>query len=312
MDKYNIQIVSQITGISAHTLRAWEKRYQIIEPDRNDTGRRLYSQSEIEKLQVIKSLIEAGQTIGVLAKLDHVARLKLLQSQKNQSEITQDTNQKIKIELDHQQIMQNIIMALHNYKLDIIAHEFAKCINQISAREFAFKIIMPLFKSVGEMVYNNKFSVAQEHSLSAISTFYIGKLVTSQMNKDQKSNVKFCLATPQGELHSLGILIAALLCHHHRVNFTYLGEDMPAESIIEAAQATGSTHLILGVMRHSNKYSQYNLYDYLSTITSAMTTPFEIWIGGPSEEIAQFQIKGHKIFSLANFEDLEDKLKQFK
>jgi len=312
MDKYNIQIVSQITGISAHTLRAWEKRYQIIEPDRNDTGRRLYSQSEIEKLQVIKSLIEAGQTIGVLAKLDHAARVKLLQSQKNQAGMVRDVSPKIKVEFDYQQILQNILMALHNYKLDIIAHEFAKCIYQISAREFAFKIIMPLFKSVGEMVYNNKFSVAQEHSLSAITTFYIGKLVTSQKNKTDNLKTKICLATPQGELHSLGILLAALLCHHHEVEFIYLGEDMPAASIAEVARSTGATHLILGVMKHANRYSQYNLSDYLNQITAVLPTPFEIWIGGPSEEIAQFQIKGHKISALASFEELEQKLKMLK
>jgi MerR family transcriptional regulator, light-induced transcriptional regulator len=312
MDKYNIQIVSQITGISAHTLRAWEKRYQIIEPDRNDTGRRLYSQSEIEKLQVIKSLIETGQTIGVLAKLDHAARVKLLQSQKNQSEIARDTTQKIKVEFDYQQILQNILMALHNYKLDIIAHEFAKCINQISAREFAFKIIIPLFKSVGEMVYNNKFSVSQEHSLSAITTFYIGKLVTSQTKRSSSAKNKICLATPQGELHSLGILIAALLCHHHEVEFIYLGEDMPAASIAEAAKSTAATHLILGVMNHSNRYSQYNLTEYLNQLISTLPVTFEIWIGGPSEEIAPFQIKGYKVLALASFEELEQKLKFLK
>ena len=53
MNLYNIQMVSKLTGISIHTLRAWEKRYQAVVPERDSSGRRTYNDSELEKLKIL-------------------------------------------------------------------------------------------------------------------------------------------------------------------------------------------------------------------------------------------------------------------
>ena len=58
--KYPIKVVSQMTGLSVHVIRAWEKRYNVVEPDRTDTNRRLYSEKEIEKLKLLKTIILRG------------------------------------------------------------------------------------------------------------------------------------------------------------------------------------------------------------------------------------------------------------
>lgn len=67
--RHPIQIVSKRTGISADVLRAWEKRYAAVEPTRSDTGRRLYSDLDIERLSILRQLTEGGRRIGDVAAL---------------------------------------------------------------------------------------------------------------------------------------------------------------------------------------------------------------------------------------------------
>jgi len=67
--KFPIKVVSQMTGLSVHVIRAWEKRYHVVEPDRTDTNRRLYSEEEIEKLRLLNDASHLGHNIGSLANL---------------------------------------------------------------------------------------------------------------------------------------------------------------------------------------------------------------------------------------------------
>ena len=64
-----IKVVARRTGLSAHVIRIWEKRYGAVEPERTDTNRRLYSREQIERLALLRELTQAGQSIGHVAKL---------------------------------------------------------------------------------------------------------------------------------------------------------------------------------------------------------------------------------------------------
>lgn len=68
-EQFEIGAVSKITGISAHRLRIWERRYNNLKPGRSDSGRRLYSSRDVQKLVLIKSLLDAGHSIGMIAEL---------------------------------------------------------------------------------------------------------------------------------------------------------------------------------------------------------------------------------------------------
>ena len=78
MDNYGIQIASQLSGIGVHTIRKWEQRYGAVNPRRDDNGRRLYSEKDIEKLQLLSELCSIGHTIGKIADLEAVELKSLL------------------------------------------------------------------------------------------------------------------------------------------------------------------------------------------------------------------------------------------
>ncbi|MFP5490687.1 MAG: MerR family transcriptional regulator [Bacteriovoracia bacterium] len=69
MKYFNIQMAAQISGLSTHTIRAWEKRYGALRPDRTETGRRQYSTEEIERLTLLSQLTNLGNSIGQIARL---------------------------------------------------------------------------------------------------------------------------------------------------------------------------------------------------------------------------------------------------
>ena len=69
--RYRIGAVCRLTGISQHVLRVWEKRYRAVEPERSETHRRLYSESDINRLSLLKILVDRGQAIGSIANLDN-------------------------------------------------------------------------------------------------------------------------------------------------------------------------------------------------------------------------------------------------
>lgn len=70
MIPYSIRAVSKRTGLTQHTIRAWEKRYQVLDPDRTSTNRRLYSESDVRKLLLLKEVMSHGHSIGQIAHLD--------------------------------------------------------------------------------------------------------------------------------------------------------------------------------------------------------------------------------------------------
>lgn len=69
--KYRIGAVCRLTGLSQHVLRVWEKRYGVVEPERSETQRRLYRDSDVSRLSLLKALVDRGQAIGSIASLDN-------------------------------------------------------------------------------------------------------------------------------------------------------------------------------------------------------------------------------------------------
>jgi len=299
-NQFSIQFVSQITGINAHTIRAWEKRYQVILPSRDINGRRLYSQNEIDLLEKINHLVKLGNNISDVAKLSlksitelykkyEGARDKKIDKKNaisNNSTMIDDSNFSNKnlitnSFIDYNSVLQNLVLALHNYKLDIISHELDKIKLQLDSRSFALHIIYPLFLEVSEQVNSQHLSIAQEHALSALLKFHIGHFLYSQYDlKNKNSHNTIVLATPEGELHEFGILIGALLCSYYKTKFYYLGPSMPAKSLADACNQIKSNILILGVTKNYTTNPLCNIDQFHLELSEYLNPSIKVLIGG--------------------------------
>lgn len=282
---YSIQFVSKITGINAHTIRAWEKRYSAVVPNRTDTGKRIYSEDDVDRLKKLHELVKMGNAISDVAKLNEQALGEMYDEfvgdknlNGNGMKITADPLPKEKV--DVHQTLQNLIMALMNYKLDIISHELEKVKNLVGPREFALGLITPLLAEVGKQVENGQLTIAQEHSLSAIIKFHIGQQLYTSIGSSNHSDQIIALSTPEGELHEFGIMIASLLCGYYNLKFYYLGPSMPGESLSEACNQIGADLVVLGVSSSYNNSYARRLDEYITNFTEKLGDKTEILIGG--------------------------------
>lgn len=277
-DGFSIQFVSQVTGINAHTLRAWEKRYQAVVPQRNPKGKRLYSDEDIERLKKIIFLVNMGSSISDIAKLDDT-RLKELEEQYDDSKKSKRPKTKV-TQVDINSTLQSLVMALNGYKLDIISHELAKVKESLGPRDFALSILAPLLAEVGSLVDKKVLSIAQEHSLSAVIKFHVGHMLYKHMEERDKVDLNIIISAPTGELHEFGIMISALLCCHYNLKFFYLGANMPADSLAEASNQIEADIVIIGVSVVYDTSPGGALDEYVEQLKADLDPAIKLWVGG--------------------------------
>lgn len=282
MKQYNIQSVSQLSGVSAHCIRAWEKRYKAIVPARSDNGRRLYSESELNRLLMLGKLSSLGNSIGMIAKLTDKELEEMLQNfnYKSDQNLTVLTKKNDGTLLDPEVYLQNLLMALQFYKVDVITHELQKASIDLGFRDLAIKVLVPLYQKIGHMVQEGKLSADQEHTLSAITRFFIGKRINAFYESNPKAKAKFILATPTGEMHSIGTLLTALILAEHNIDFLYLGEDLPASSLSDATLAVDGTSVVLGVSDHYQAQNRPILTQYIEDLRKTLPIGIPICVGG--------------------------------
>ena len=227
--KYPIKVVSQMTGLSVHVIRAWEKRYNVVEPDRTDTNRRLYSEEDIEKLRLLNDASHLGHNIGSLASLS-LSELKNLLA-KEKSNIPE-----IKTELKSlgsankvDEILKDCIESIINYdakKLEsILLNASAKLTQPVLIEE----IILPLVYKIGDMWHGGEIRVANEHLASSVIRSFLFNLLESY--PPNESAPVLISATPRGQEHELGALIASVVAASSGWKVVYLGTSLPAEEI---------------------------------------------------------------------------------
>jgi MerR family transcriptional regulator, light-induced transcriptional regulator len=284
---FAIQFVSKITGINPHTIRAWEKRYQAVVPDRHQNGKRLYSQEHIDRLNKLNQLVNLGNNISDIANLPD-ASLEELANQYGgfasagfRAENNNHEAKSFKEKVDINRIQQHLVLALNSYKLDIISHELEKIKTQLDPREFSLNVLAPLLAEVGAQVESGTISIAQEHSLSAILKFHVGHMLYKHYESKNKIDLNIAIATPEGELHEFGIMIAALLCSYYNINFYYLGTNMPALSLAEAANQIDAKIVLLGVSRvYSDTSGAERLENYALELLDKLNPDINVWLGG--------------------------------
>lgn len=280
---FTIQMAAQISGLTTHTIRAWEKRYSALVPNRSQTGRRLYTNEEIARLSLLSQLTSIGNAIGQIANLPDEELKEMFKRLSNNNNFHDLTSKKIHIDefTDTKNTLSSLILALTNFKFDIISHELNKAKLCLSPKQFALELISPLLNEVSVMVDRGLMNAAHEYAISSIIRFHIGHVLFKFYERKNKSNTKIAFATPEGDLHEFGILMSALLCSNHQHNFIYLGPNMPSDALSEAIKATETSILVLGTSTLSlNINPRFNLTDYLNNLNETLPMKVEIWIGG--------------------------------
>lgn len=275
---YTIQLASKVSGVGIHTIRAWEKRYQAVTPKRGDTGRREYSESEVERLKLLCELCTLGHTIGQIAKLETKDLKEMLRSLGKVAESARTS--KISPSIDLEQSVAGLLLALEGYKLDIISHEFSKLALVAGPRDMVLKVMRSLFNEVGRKIMQGELSLSQEHALMSLLRFHLGHTLYSYSNyKDRPRNVgEMIVASPEGmldELHSLG---AALLSLHHNYAPIYLGPNLPCQALLEVLAAQKGSSVTLVLPNLADNASRNRFDRYIELVLAALAPEAKLYV----------------------------------
>ena len=266
---YSIGFISNACGVRPHTIRTWEKRYKAFSPERTDGGQRIYSEDDLNKARLIVSLLEQGHPISRLAgKSLHDLRTLVFE-------------EKIESSLSNQMLtsigVKKLLTHLSNFDLGLISSEMLRLRLSIGAKEFIFKILLPIMHEVEKMYLDGKFSITQEHIISTIIRYQL-----SQINLPDSDNYTDCfiIATPEGNLHELPIQIADILCQLNRISTYYLGAGHPAVCLSEAVNELKSKTIVLGVVSSDKWDYEENIIPFLKSMNKNLKHKVKIILGG--------------------------------
>jgi DNA-binding transcriptional MerR regulator len=297
MGTLTVKAASKLAGINPHTLRAWERRYRAIAPERSGTGRRLYSLEEVVRIRMLSSVVRSGHPIREIANLSNDELKKLL--------ALKPTEESPSTEVSN--ALDQLIGALSEFKLGKVNQDLNRARVAFSSRVFLLQIVVPLLREVGALVHQGRLSIAQEHALCAILRHHLGQMLHSFMGEDANlpSNTpRIALATVEGDLHEFPILIASVLCANYGIVTHMLGANLPAASLAEACKALRTTLVILGASPIHEKIKEGALASYLKIFDEHLPSDakLEVWVGGPVPPEA-FALKAR--FPLRKIESLE-------
>jgi len=225
---YPIKAISLTTGLSQHVIRVWEKRYKAVEPVRTVTNRRVYTERDLAKFQLLKKATEAGHSIGQVACLS-VEQLKKLVSEPSPFlNTTEDM-----LERTPEKLIANYLQAAIAAVKDMNGNKLTVILKQadinLSRMTFMEQVIVPMMIKIGEMWRGGSLKVAEEHIASAIVCSYLGDFRDIQPTDPNAPNI--IVATPSGHLHEIGAKIVAATAAAEGWHVTYLGPNVPADDI---------------------------------------------------------------------------------
>ena len=268
-NNYSISFISNACGVKPHTIRAWEKRYNTFSPDRTDGGQRIYSEDDLTKGRLIVSLLEQGYSISRLAgkslqdlrALIFDEKIESLQSNKMLTSVG----------------IKKLLTHLSNFDLSQISSEMVRLRLSIGAKEFIFKVLIPIIQAVGRMYLDGKYSVTQEHIISTIIRYQLSQI---NLPDSENSTDSIIIATPEGNLHELPILIADILCQLNRISTYYLGASHPAVCLSEAVNELKSKTIVLGVVSSDKWDYEKNIISFLKLMDKNLTHKLKVILGG--------------------------------
>ena len=238
-----IKVVANRTGLSAHVIRIWEKRYGAVTPERTGTNRRLYSDDQIERLGLLRDITRAGHSIG------HVAKLPTEQLRKLATESGTPNGQAsraLRGALAQTDFLDECLAAVKSLDARTLEETLKRAATELGAQGLLQRVVAPLARNVGDLWREGGLTAAHEHFATAVIRVFLGQAAKPFAGAEQAPVL--LVATPAGQLHELGALLAGAAAANLGWHVTYLGASLPAAEIAGAARQSHARAVALSLI----------------------------------------------------------------
>ncbi len=217
MGQYSIKELERLSGIKAHTIRIWEKRYSLIEPERTDTNIRFYSDDDLKKIINVSVLNSHGIKISKIVGLS-ADELNI------QVEKLSETKNEVEIPIDQ------LVMAMLDLDEEHFEDILAKDVKKYGFEKTVTGIIYPFLEKIGVLWLTGSVTPAHEHFITnLIRQKLISTIATLPI--PPKNSHRAILFLPEGETHELGLLFHHYIARYNGFRTYYLGQSLPHEEL---------------------------------------------------------------------------------
>jgi MerR family transcriptional regulator, light-induced transcriptional regulator len=296
---YPIRYVVRQTGLTSHLIRSWERRYGAVVPKRTETNRRLYSDEDISRLNLLSHAVKAGNSIAQIASLDSMALQKLSSAQSGSS---QDDERQSRpaydtaLPVNH---FRECLVAIERFDPAALENALNRAAVELNRITLLVEVVAPFIQKIGELWSEGTIKIYQEHAATSVLRTFLGDLL--RFTDTQQAAPNLIVTTPAGQHHELGALIVAVAAADEGWRVTYLGPNLPAEEIAGAAGRFKAKVVCLSLVFPADDpksiFEVKKLRHYLPKTTRLI-------IGGKAAGMYHAHLKQHDAEIIQNIPDL--------
>src|SRR5689334_11826376 len=222
---FSLQSVVRATGLSAHLLRAWEKRYGAVRPARSKSGHRRYTTADVQRSLLLKRATKAGHPIGTIATRSEPEIRHLISG-------NAPTHRAAAVVAPETELLRECLAAVRAMDQPALARALDLALGRFGHQSVLRRIVAPLAEEIGALWRNGQITAAHEHFFTAIARSFLGS--SAQQFALPANAPALIAATPAGQHHELGAFMAVVVATHLGWRAIYLGSSLPAAEIAAA------------------------------------------------------------------------------
>jgi len=264
---FSIKDLENLSGIKAHTIRIWEKRYNVLEPMRTETNIRTYDLASLQKLLNITLLHNHGYKISKISKLEV-------------GQISQMVKEIINEKSVKNHAISTFKMAMMNFDQTLFTTTYNELLSEKSFEKVFYDVFIPLMNEIGLLWQSETITPAHEHFISNLIRQKI-LINTENLQSNQATNTDkiFVLYLPTNEIHELGLMYLNYQFINNGYKTIYLGESIPTENLKDVTRYFDNVVFVTYMTVEPDKDK---INHYLDNIKKEVLTPSnsELWITG--------------------------------
>jgi methanogenic corrinoid protein MtbC1 len=282
----SIAAVERDTGLSKDTLRVWERRYGFPAPLRDGLDERAYPMEQVEKLRIVKRLLDAGHRPGQVVPMS-LDQLVTLAAASIAPPPTEPAGGATPIDL------RLLLDAIRTHDTAALRRRLGQALSRLGIARFVTELVAPLNVAVGDAWLRGQMEVFEEHQYTEAVQVVLRQAIASMPEATADSRPRVLLTTFPGEPHALGLLMAQTLLTLEGCDCISLGVQTPLWDTVRAA---GAHRADIVALSFSGCMNPNQVVDGLAELRAKLSPATAIWAGGTAPVLHRRRIDGVQPF----------------
>jgi MerR family transcriptional regulator, light-induced transcriptional regulator len=299
----SIAAVERDTGLSKDTLRVWERRYGFPMPQRDGIGERAYTLEQVEKLRIVKRLLDAGHRPGRIVPLDALALQQLAEQTVDQPQRHAGATAALLGVAD----LREHLALIRSHDIAALRSELTRLLARCGVARFVIEVVAPLSAAVGDAWIRGQMEVFEEHACTELLQTVLRQAIAGIPVGTDAERPRVLLTSFPNEPHGLGLLMAEALLRLEGCQCVSLGVQTPVWDIVRAATAYRSDIVALSFTGCMNPNQ---IVDGLAELAAKLPPGVCVWAGGAAPVLHRRHVPG--VLPVAHFDELAPELQRWR